>query len=54
MSALNRHFILFRDIPLIYGIIPKAANSSIKSSLCDLLKRDAIGDVKTTLSDKKT
>ena len=48
MSALNRHFILFRDIPLIYGIIPKAANSSIKSSLCDLLKRDAIGDVKTT------
>lgn len=48
MSASNRHFILFRDIPLMYARVPKVANSSIKSSLCKLLSEEPEGDVKTT------
>ena len=32
------HFICFRDIPLLYGRVPKVANSSIKAALCRLLK----------------
>ena len=37
MSKSPRHFILFRDIPLLYGRVPKVANSSIKTTLCKLL-----------------
>ena len=48
MSASERHFILFRDLPLMYGRVPKVANSSIKSSLCKLLKEKPDGDIKTT------
>jgi len=48
MSASTRHFILFRDIPLMYGRVPKVANSSIKSSLCKLLSEEPDGGIKTT------
>ncbi len=33
----ERHFIQFRDLPLLYGRVPKVANSSIKACLCRLL-----------------
>ena len=48
MSASTRHFILFRDIPLMYGRVPKVANSSIKASLCKLLSKKPDGGIKTT------
>ena len=48
MSTSERHFILFRDIPLMYARVPKVANSSIKASLCRLLNEDPEGDIKTT------
>ena len=48
MSASTRHFILFRDIPLMYGRVPKVANSSIKASLCKLLAEKPDGGLKTT------
>ena len=48
MSASTRHFILFRDIPLMYGRVPKVANSSIKASLCNLLSEKPDGGLKTT------
>ena len=48
MSVSKRHFILFRDISLMYARVPKVANSSIKASLCRLLKEDPDGDIKTT------
>ena len=48
MSASTRHFILFRDIPLMYGRVPKVANSSIKASLCKLLSEKPDGGLKTT------
>ena len=48
MSASTRHFILFRDIPLMYGRVPKVANSSIKASLCKLLSQKPDGGIKTT------
>ena len=37
MSTAPEHFILFRDLPLMYGRVPKVANSSIKVALCKLL-----------------
>ena len=48
MSVSIRHFILFRDIPLMYGRVPKVANSSIKASLCQLLSQKPDGGIKTT------
>ena len=48
MSKSPRHFILFRDIPLLYGRVPKVANSSIKSTLCKLLTQHPSGGIKTT------
>ena len=48
MSSSLRHFILFRDIPLMYGRVPKVANSSIKSCLCKLLNEKPDGEIKTT------
>ena len=48
MSKSARHFILFRDIPLMYGRVPKVANSSIKASLCKLLDQRPDGGIKTT------
>ena len=44
----NRHFICFRDIPLLYGRVPKVANSSIKAALSRLLKSPEIEKVRTT------
>lgn len=48
MSKSPRHFILFRDIPLLYGRVPKVANSSIKATLCKLLAQRPDGGIKTT------
>ena len=48
MSKQACHFILFRDIPLMYGRVPKVANSSIKASLCKLLSIRPDGGIKTT------
>ena len=48
MSTSERHFILFRDLPLMYARVPKVANSSIKASLRRLLKEAPDGDIKTT------
>ncbi len=49
MSASSqRHFILFRDIPLMYGRVPKVANSSIKQSLSKLLNKKSNEAIKTT------
>ena len=48
MSKSPRHFILFRDIPLVYGRVPKVANSSIKATLCKLLAHRPDGGIKTT------
>ena len=48
MSKSACHFILFRDIPLMYGRVPKVANSSIKASLCRLLSLRPDGGIKTT------
>lgn len=48
MSKSPRHFILFRDIPLLYGRVPKVANSSIKSALCKFLVQPPNGGIKTT------
>ena len=48
MSKSARHFILFRDIPLMYGRVPKVANSSIKAALCKLLSLRPDGGIKTT------
>ena len=48
MSKSHRHFILFRDIPLLYGRVPKVANSSIKATLCKFLVQRPDGGIKTT------
>jgi hypothetical protein len=37
-SALGEHFILFERLPLIYGRVPKVANSSVKAALTRLLQ----------------
>lgn len=46
--STNHHFIIFHDLPLMYGRVPKVANSSIKASLCKLLKHPADEGVRTT------
>ena len=43
-----QHFIRFRDVPLLYGRVPKVANSSIKAALCRLLKSPQEEGVRTT------
>ena len=43
-----RHFIHFRDIPLLYGRVPKVANSSIKAALRRLLKAPQLEGSRTT------
>jgi len=42
------HFIRFRDIPLLYGRVPKVANSSIKAALCKLLLETQVQGIRTT------
>ncbi|MFN5195344.1 MAG: sulfotransferase family protein [Cyanobacteriota bacterium] len=44
----NNHFILFQHLPLIYGRVPKVANSSIKASLCRLLRQPAVQGLRST------
>lgn len=44
----TRHFILFDQIPLMYGRVPKVANSSIKAALCRLLSTPPEQGVRTT------
>lgn len=44
----SAHFILFRDIPLMYGRVPKVANSSIKAALCRLLQTPPQEGIRTT------
>ena len=44
----SRHFIRLRDIPLLYGRVPKVANSSIKAALCRLLKTPPQEGIRTT------
>ena len=43
-----QHFIRFHDVPLLYGRVPKVANSSIKAALCRLLKSPQEKGVRTT------
>lgn len=43
-----KHFICFRDIPLIYGRVPKVANTSIKASLSSLIKVPIKAETRTT------
>jgi len=38
-AALGEHFILFDRFPLIYGRVPKVANSSVKAALTRLLEQ---------------
>ena len=44
----ERHFIQFRDLPLLYGRVPKVANSSIKASLSRLLTQNPEQGSRTT------
>lgn len=44
----DRHFIRFRDLPLVYGRVPKVANSSIKASLFRLLTQEPERGLRTT------
>ena len=46
MSSQN--FILFKEFPLLYGRVPKVANSSIKACLSRLLKEDPESGLRTT------
>ena len=43
-----KHYIYFRDIPLLYGRVPKVANSSIKAALCRLIKSKKTEGDRTT------
>ena len=44
----TQHFICFRDLPLLYGRVPKVANSSIKATLYRLLATTPEKGVRTT------
>ena len=44
----SRHYIHIKDHDLLYGRVPKLANSSIKAVLCRLLKQKPIKSIKTT------
>ena len=44
----ERHFIQLRDLPLLYGRVPKVANSSIKASLSRLLTQNPEQGLRTT------
>ncbi|PZQ14266.1 MAG: hypothetical protein DI565_12630 [Ancylobacter novellus] len=51
MSTLHRHFVVFRDQPLIYGRVPKVANSSVKAALSKLLVGKLSAAAERTQSD---
>jgi dermatan 4-sulfotransferase 1 len=44
----TQHFILFTNLPLMYGRVPKVANSSIKAALCRFLSTPPDEGVRTT------
>ena len=44
----SRHFIHIKEHNLLYGRVPKVANSSIKAVLCRLLNQKPIKSIKTT------
>lgn len=44
----TQHFILFTNLPLMYGRVPKVANSSIKAALCRFLSTPPEEGVRTT------
>ena len=44
----DHHFICFRNLPLLYGRVPKVANSSIKAALARLLDLPTTKGVRTT------
>lgn len=44
----TRHFIHIKGCNLLYGRVPKVANSSIKAVLCRLLDKKPIRSIKTT------
>jgi dermatan 4-sulfotransferase 1 len=45
---VSEHFILFQNLPLIYGRVPKVANSSVKAALTRLLEQPAEEGYRTT------
>ena len=44
----TRHFIHIKEHSLLYGRVPKVANSSIKAILCRLLREKPLKEIKTT------
>jgi len=44
----TRHFIHIKGCNLLYGRVPKVANSSIKAVLCRLLEQKPVRSIKTT------
>jgi dermatan 4-sulfotransferase 1 len=48
LSGLDEHFILFNRLPLIYGRVPKVANSSVKAALTRLLEQPPNESYRTT------
>ena len=44
----TRHFIHIKEHSLLYGRVPKVANSSIKAILCRLLREKPLRETKTT------
>lgn len=47
-AVLDEHFILFQQLPLIYGRVPKVANSSVKAALSRLLNQPPEESYRTT------
>ena len=47
-AAVDGHFILFQQLPLIYGRVPKVANSSVKAALTRLLDQPPEEGYRTT------
>jgi dermatan 4-sulfotransferase 1 len=45
---VSEHFILFQNLPLIYGRVPKVANSSVKAALTRLLEQPPEEGYRTT------
>jgi hypothetical protein len=47
-QGVGEHFILFNHLPLIYGRVPKVANSSVKAALTRLLEQPPEEGYRTT------
>jgi dermatan 4-sulfotransferase 1 len=48
LTGQDEHFILFNRLPLIYGRVPKVANSSVKAALTRLLEQPPDESFRTT------